>query len=1027
MPGKYIGKSPTALAKVTSQAEYDALPFGSAYTDAAGATFTKSWVAKDQASYDAIPDGAEYVTPGGERLTKAKAENIGLGAQTLYDMAWNDQTKRNILEKEYPGAQVHRDKEGFYAVTSEGKKYRPSVDNSAMGWTKRAVAEAGALAAPVAGSVAGAVGGLTGGPVGALGGAGLGMAGGAAFNDVVLREMGVLSADRGEEALHLAGQAALGTVAQGVGGIAGRVVGTVPALFSVGQESGFAAGVKTVAKELAPKALVRSFLGYGPEQAAKLGHLVEKGIPVPPKESMPSSPFINLLYRLSTMFGEDPVAKGAEKYFGETVREMLTKRGLPTAEIDRVLVDLKKAAPDFAPAGTALHKEYHGALVEADKVRAAKFASLEEAAKKSAAEGSVSAQVAHLKAVEDAKAAALRSQEALDDYVNSGFKFLGNTADLLRAKMPPEVGPGDFYKAIGGMLKGRREEVGKQYAALYSDVFKLAGDAQIPMGLPRSAAQKVVEALPPEMQGAVPAVVRSAARMGTEDVGGVAVEAPLAMTLEEAQSLRSWLRSAADWQTLSSDVRNGSMKMLADSVNRAIHAPNLPPQVRSAVEALDKVDAGYRTHVVPFGHPAIQGVMDDMAKGLAPDAAKLADAMMVQHSDEVRAFMRASVGDNAWDAMLGAHLQTMLKNSETSFPGVYDAGKFLSQFLETQRTGLLKEYPGGVSIAMREQAQRIEAMADKGKGIMFRASRDDTLKSLMEKAAKTADDVKAIAKTKPVDTLAAELKRLREAQAAENAAVQEGRKSDLLFRLLGKSDILAHETAREIWRRPDFFKAALSRFSEDSEGLQLLRNAATQDFFSLGTVEKAGGLRKAWGELLPEQQEFMAAGLGRDEVARFLSDMEILLGDAASDFGASLMGTAAVTHPAGAPILGKGVKWLSQMLGPAKAIIPVDTVGRFFESVVFPKIAQTVSDPRLFRWLASDATPTPARDRVLKILMDHARYGNVALATTAPGARLFEGDAGLEEKARGDWRQEVPATSAPRGGWRDALRAGGAR
>jgi hypothetical protein len=173
------------LPTVADAASYKALPYGTRYKDPTGNARVKSYRVTDVESYDRVPEGAKFVDPTGTMREKRVSENIPVGAQTLYDMAWDDQTRQNVLAKAYPGGKVAKDAQGYY-VEHEGKRYRASAGRSlpapapglASGvaeWAGRKVASVERGAAPAAaGAALGAALGAPFAGVGAIPGAAIG-------------------------------------------------------------------------------------------------------------------------------------------------------------------------------------------------------------------------------------------------------------------------------------------------------------------------------------------------------------------------------------------------------------------------------------------------------------------------------------------------------------------------------------------------------------------------------------------------------------------------------------------------------------------------------------------------------------------------------------------------------------------------------------------------------------------------------------------------------------------------------------
>jgi hypothetical protein len=987
------------LPTVADAAGYEALPYGTRYKDPTGNARVKSYRVTDPASYDRVPEGAKFVDPTGAMREKRVSENIPVGAQTLYDMAWDDQTRQNVLAKAYPGGKVAKDAQGYY-VEHEGKRYRASAGGPVLTetapmfeWAVKALglddtlgvkpsgrypaakapltriaATAGAEAAPTILSTLGAIGGGAGGgalagPAGAAGGgvagAAAGGAAGAAINDFILQEAGVYGAPKGAQTPRLMQEAALAGAGAVAGGLAGRAVSAAGA--GLAADSFTAAAKRFGGAEFDQAAEpVRKFFGFTPEVEKRVGEFTAAGLKPPPKIGMPGAPYMNFVYNVMKQFGGDPVGEAAEKRYAKQVADSLGLQGVGKTEIEQVLDPAKKAAVSFSPAGTSLHAEYQAKLAAVNDRITKTFAGLEADARRAATEQTSASAAAKASRLKEAQKVLSDAREALEGYTASGFNLLKNNAEMLRGGTPRNR----LFVDAGEAIRSQYAELQRNFNELYNRTYQMAGEAKVPVVFQKSLAKKIVDAMPPEVKNDVPPTMLALA-----DTEGSAL-----LSLEQAQKLRTWLRRPANWQLISSDVRNGQMKQAAILIDEALHAPGLAPEMRTAVEALDETDTMYRNLVVPYKHPDVQAVIDGMAEGTAPDPAKLAEALLKPHSAEFRSFMRSTVGPDIWNATLAVQLDTMLKDSATSIPGLYDTGKFLTRFLNIQRNGVLDEFPKESADLMRRQAQRIEALATKGEGLTFRATKDDTLKTLMAKADAAAAEVKRVAGEKPLDILSQELARLKAARGKIESEVESERAKSLIHPLFKDAAPLVGEAAKRVWNKPDLLDAALKQFAGDSEGIKLLRQAAVRDFFSDHNI---GSIAAAWGKLEPIQQQFITYGGSAAEAGKFFSLLQEVVDATGGGWGEGIAATQALST-GNVPVIGPILK----------KVVPkgiMGGVGRTVAEFVAPYMQDFLSEGA-YKWLARSAAGSPEEREAARRVMSKWILASMAAGAAAGGA-----------------------------------------
>ena len=984
------------LPKILSKDQYDALPVGSDYADPEGNTRTKSWKVSNASEYETVPEGADFYDPQGNKRTKLRSENIDTSAQTLYNLAPDDATRRNILKKYYPDADIREDPRGLYAVQND-KRYRASATEMAP--MLRFAAEAAAfqpegigflfpptalpeppplekrklpslteiatrvaadipgttldIAAPVGGAIAGL---RVGGPVGSIAGAAAGGAAERGIKDAILRASGVLPETTTGQELARVGEEALVT---GAGQALGMgAVGAANLLRNPPTLSAFTDSVKNLGSRLTEpaKAAGRYFTGFTPEVEQTVADIQGQGFRVPPSLGMPKAPYVSFMNRVfGAITGENPVEEAAAQVVKQRARQELAAQGLSATEVESTLTPALRTPVDYAPAGQALHEDYTKQVSSTlNRIRAETEAAL-KAQETNSIEQTAASHAAWADKLQTAKESFSSAQQAVQNYVQSGFKMLGNQLERVRAKYPEGARPGQLYADAGKAIKNQYAEQQEIMKGFYDDAYSLAGDSPIGIHLARKEFDDMLLSLPPEVRNMAPAALSKLRMPDVMNETGSAF-----LTLPELHSLRSWLRYPANWDLISSDVRNGVMKRMAGLIDRSMRQDYLPINVKAAVETLDTADGLYREIIVPFKHSKVQAIANALSEGLAPDPQKLAEALMQPHQTELREFLKKTVGPAIYEQATAARVAQMLKSSETATPGTYDAGVFLREFLEAQRNGLADEFPSSVRETMRRQAQVIEALSSKGEGLPFTGVAGDDLKTLMARAAAAAAEVKAATKANPIKALGDALRGIKEQQSAQTKAAY-----GALRPVLNKSadEMKFAEAAQTIWRDKDLLPKALAQFGADSEGIILLRQAAIKDFYS---VDNIANLPKAWASLNSTQRILLSQGATPEESTKFFAVLQDVMQESAkSDWGTGLAGVSALTHPLNAPMIGPVLKTIGRRVPGLGSLLAIGGVGRAIASFVGSR-AQNFMTGDVYRYLARASAGTAEEQDLVK-------------------------------------------------------------
>jgi hypothetical protein len=547
MPGADIDPAPD-LPRLSDPSEAEALKPGTKFLDPDGKTRVKPWTVRaESATSDLanVPEGEQFVDPDGKLRMKPKFEGIDFTAQTLYDMSVTPSEKKKALERSYPG-NVFEDTEGLYVKDNE-KFRRPGRGfNAATGF-------ATAAAAPVAGAVLGALGlGAASGGVGAaVGGAGGSLAG-QAINDIVLQLSGVYDRSIGEEAANLVKSGAMGMAGAGVGrGIAAVVPAAKAGVSSVGQ--------------MLPT-MTAKFLGAGPEITAAR-ELSEKGVKVPPSAWAHESPHLqNLVEVFDPAFRTDkPLLKSATEHYEKSATSILDDLGVKR---EGSITNPEVAVPTQRAGEIVLQKTL-GESAAADQKLAQTLAE-----RKAAIEAGIPEKLAQRESVIQAAEESRKKAQAL---IDQGYADIQKEADAARKIAGSGANTGDLWANIGEKFKALRSGISERARYWYDRYDEMTGGATVTSQPLSNTARQMLEELPPEFKSRNPMLVQKLEKLGAQvDEEGNVVREAIPLTYGQVHELRSLFRGAADWQTLSSDFKNGALKRFSREIDDIIHLRNEP-------------------------------------------------------------------------------------------------------------------------------------------------------------------------------------------------------------------------------------------------------------------------------------------------------------------------------------------------------------------------------------------------------------------------------------------------------------------
>lgn len=547
--------APKEKAQPKSREEFEALAPGTEFVDPEGVTRKKPYAPKTEADFAAVPEGAQFLDPEGALREKPRYEGIDFTAQTLYDMALTPKEKRKALERSYPG-KVKEGPDGLY-IEDEGKFRKPG-----RGITGVTGFMAGA-ALPTAGGVLGALGGSTVGPVGTAALGATGAMGGQMFNDFILQLSGIYDRSPSEELTNLGLAGATAAAGAGVGRGISTVVPSVKAGIS-------AAGAA------APKAL-GYFLGAGKEDTAKALKLAEEGVLVPPSAWAPEAPHLqNMVEVFDPAFRTNkPLRESAVGFYDRESGRILDELGVEKAGEPPV----RSVTP--LQAGERIMQRTLADSAAADQ-------RLQAALEKRA--GELQAQMPEKTAQrESLQRAAEESRDAAQKLIDQGFKDIER--DATDAMKVAEAGhySGDLWEQVGGKFKAIRAGIGQRAKYWYDRYDAMTGGAKVSSEELAASAQHMLDELPAEFKSRNPVLVDKLAKLTkqVEEEGGAISTETTQLTYGQLHDLRSVFRGSADWQTLTSDFKNGALKRFSNEIDRLLHGGDQPEMITGAAVKFD--------------------------------------------------------------------------------------------------------------------------------------------------------------------------------------------------------------------------------------------------------------------------------------------------------------------------------------------------------------------------------------------------------------------------------------------------------
>jgi len=1002
-PGPTAEKPPV---KVKDYGEVDALSPGTKFLDPEDSTrvVTKPYTPSTYDDLKDIPEGAPFIDPkSGKPSKKPYFRSVGFTAQMLHDMALSPAGRRQALERVYPG-KVFEDAEGLF-VNDGGTLRRPGSGRGAGAFLGATAAETAPAVGLTGGLViGGAAGSVEPGP-GNVAGAALGMVGGAmagrAFNNAVLALAGVheplenqVSAIGTEGAFAAGGE----VIGRGISKIPGAVKSaTSVASTSLGKAKDLAARITPDFLEsigITPKT-ARKFLGTTKEVAAQAHGIAERGGRPAPSTFMPEAPMIKKIEDFDAVFR-------AQNVFGQAARDYYEKQGADILKRPEIGVDFEGT---LTSAEKKVSSEQAGklALAAARRDMAIADAQLEadwRDAKEAfnaivGSEGGIAeVQRKYQQAVQKLTESHARAAAEAKNLASAAIKGIGDDVDLILERAGGHEAPGELWRMVGSQFTGYRQAVRLRAQQLYDASDAVGGDVVIPTSQVGAEAKEFLDGLPKEIRDKYPADIRRLARMAGEDPDPNAIpfdphapeghnNPPVDLSFKDARHLRSWLRHGIDYNDLTPDMRQGSLKLFENKLNTLLHSTDLPEQARGAAQLLDQADAYYKSTMPFFDDKMVTTIMKGLEAGAPPNAEVLAHTLFAPEHVESMRRARGVVGENMWSLVQAAHARDVINRSMTLDPGVMNASRFAGLVEDMAQSGILKTgYDPAFANRMLEAARNVRRLEG---AIPIRPEETDTLASTMRKAEAAAEQVKKFADADPMKAFSAEVKRIDKAwDAARKDAKAARRGEPLHFLYEDSASALAVRSADKILGSQDLIMAAAGQFGRESPEFNALRQVYVQRFLQR-TLGKTGKLREELaGErgITEEVQALMFPGVTHGQMLQLARDMEFLFSTSATDVGGSFAAAARVLNPLHSfplPRLGYVGTFITSVPG-------VSTIARASLGKLFALVVDSASHPEFIAWLAEKLKKGALeRSMARDILRDRMRLGGWFGAATGVG------------------------------------------
>lgn len=998
----YDAHTPVVQEGDAGQQLYDSLSPGRAFVDSKGKKFVKPWLVEDESDFEHVPEGAQFIDKEGNRFTKPKFAPISPTAQMLYETAQTPDAKEQALKTIY-GDKVKKYPSGELYVDDNGTARKPGAR------------DIGTFAATSAANVAPAVGMGLGsladpliGPAGTMAGA----VAGRQFNNSILALVGIHQ-PAGEQITSSAWEGAGAGLGEVVGKVASAIPSAAKSVFGSAKEvggkiykqagdiAGGALGDTLEALGMTPKS-TRGLLGLTEERAQQASGIAKRlkpdaegkfKSPLAPSVMFPEAPMLGKIEQFDRVFRAQNVFQEATQEFadqeaksileneaiGVKLTEPLSKATKQVSSRQAGHMLLAAAQRDLAHDDAMLEtiiREQTTALEQRMGTTATghsqRLAQLNAAHQQAAvdAERLVRAQAAQLRADVD-EAARIASHNEDPSSLNRMIAANYTAWDVgIRGRAR------QMYEAARAVTRGAPKPNSTRLA---------------------SHAEAFLRSMPESLRSRYPSEIADLARLVDRDVSIPGVSKAPRIDVNEPQEspdwadlhhLRSWLRHGIDYNDLTPDMRQGSLKMFEREINAVLHDPNAPPQLRQAAQLLDQADAFYRENIPFLNDHMVKSIVSALESGAGVDAKVVAKNLF--DPDRTAALRRARgiIGENGWRAVEAAHVQNMLQQSQTLVPGQYDFSKFSAQVLDQVRTGLIDTaYSPGMAARLRQLATRMGQFEG---SIPISADESDTLSTIMRRGAAAKAAIDEASAVDPVKSLKEEMTRIEmEHSQAASRLQQEVRNDPLGFLYKQNMSEMAVKSAERILKSPDLLQLAAQRFERESPEFRALQQVAVQRFFQR-PFTRLGDMRAELADpikgMSEETQALLFPGVTKDLMIQFSKDMEFLFSGGATDISGSLAGGARVMNP-GAHLPFPMPSGLSKLL---VSLPGVSFAHRLLLGKVYAMTMDAVSHPNFAHWLADNLKGSP-EERELARAVVQERLRAAGIIGAAAGQKTLGG------------------------------------
>lgn len=252
----------------------------------------------------------------------------------------------------------------------------------------------------------------------------------------------------------------------------------------------------------------------------------------------------------------------------------------------------------------------------------------------------------------------------------------------------PQVSREAAGEAVADSVRKARVLFGQDMGRLYGQVDQLAqGQPIVPTAPIKAVAQELLEAMPKTADGKAvggkTGFINDILQMGD------------AMTVTNAQRLRTMLREMSESDNLAPDISMHDARMLRNSVNDAFAAAkqgNSP-----AINALKSADAQYAQGIRRFDNQVVTNITRDAGKPGAVDADMVVDYLVKPERIVRLRRVKEVVAPDVWDKVKASHAQELLgkvvKGTDDPLKAIF-SGRALRDSLDDYGRATLEEVHG---------------------------------------------------------------------------------------------------------------------------------------------------------------------------------------------------------------------------------------------------------------------------------------------------------------------------------------------